>query len=56
MGKAGREFECEELEAEPEFWKNDARPDVSRCTLRPSDAKTSVMGGSRLLVWVAGTW
>jgi len=54
----GLEFECDELEVEPEFcWKNvAARPVDSRCVPKFSAAKTSVMGGRRLLVCVAGTW
>lgn len=53
-GNAGLEFECDEFDAEPEFWKKLGRAGASRCVPKPSDAKTSEIGGNRLAVWVAG--
>merc|ERR1711939_269660 len=57
-GNVGLEFECEEFEAEPELLGKKAARLVwaSRWAPSPSAAKTSVIGGSRFAVCVAGTW
>lgn len=54
----GLEFECEEFEEEPLFVgkKEGLLLVASRWAPSPSAANTSVIGGRRLLVCVAGTW